>query len=176
MPPPAPTTSEDWTYDPDLLLGALPKPGMVPPPDPKAVVSADGRWLAYVSNYSGIDEIFVTAFPVPGARYKISMKGGHSPTWAPDGKTLYYFQNSRMIAVTIDTEPAFHVTGRDELFEGLEIAEDPTPERSSFMVLELDFSAVVLLWVAAFLPSRAPGHGPRVRCIPKHVRLTFPQA
>ncbi len=82
------------------------------------VVSADGTWLAYVSNYSGIDEIFVTSFPVPGARYKISMKGGHSPTWAPDGKTLYYFQNSLMIAVTIETEPAFHVTGRDELFEG----------------------------------------------------------
>jgi Tol biopolymer transport system component len=82
------------------------------------VVSDDGKWLAYVSNYSGIDEIFVTAFPVPDARYKISMKGGHSPTWAPDGKTLYYFQSSRMIAVTIETEPRFRVTGREELFEG----------------------------------------------------------
>ncbi len=82
------------------------------------VVSADGKWLAYVSNYSGIDEIFVTAFPVPEARYKISMKGGHSPTWAPDGRTLYYFQSSRMIAVTIETEPRFRVTGREELFEG----------------------------------------------------------
>jgi serine/threonine-protein kinase len=82
------------------------------------VVSEDGKWLAYVSNYSGIDEIFVTAFPVPGARHKISMKGGHSPSWGPDGGTLYYFQNSRMIAVTIETEPNFRVTGREELFEG----------------------------------------------------------
>jgi Tol biopolymer transport system component len=82
------------------------------------VVSDDGRWLAYVSNYSGIDEIIVTSFPEPGARHKISTQGGHSPTWAPDGKTLYYFQNSRMIAVAIETEPTFRVTGREELFEG----------------------------------------------------------
>ena len=82
------------------------------------VVSRDGAWLAFVSNYSGIDEIYVTAFPEPGARYKLSTNGGHSPTWAPDGKTLYYFQNSRMIAVTLETEPTFHVTGRRELFDG----------------------------------------------------------
>jgi serine/threonine-protein kinase len=82
------------------------------------VVSPDGRWLAYVSNYSGIDEVYVTAFPVPGARHKISVKGGHSPTWAPDGRTLYYFQNSRMIAAGLATAPSFHVTGHEELFEG----------------------------------------------------------
>ncbi|HSL16405.1 MAG TPA: protein kinase [Methylomirabilota bacterium] len=82
------------------------------------VVSPDGRWLAYVSNYSGVDEIYVTAFPVPGARSKVSMKGGHSPSWAPDGRTLYYVQNSRMVALAIETEPGFRVTGREELFDG----------------------------------------------------------
>ena len=46
------------------------------------------------------------------------MKGGHSPTWAPDGKTLYYFQSNRMIAISIETEPRFRVTGREELFDG----------------------------------------------------------
>ncbi len=82
------------------------------------IVSRDGKWLAYVSNYSGIDEVYVTGFPKPDARYKISMKGGHSPTWAPDGKTLYYFQSNRMIAISIETEPRFRVTGREELFDG----------------------------------------------------------
>jgi eukaryotic-like serine/threonine-protein kinase len=82
------------------------------------IVSRDGKWLAYVSNYSGIDEVYVTAFPEPDARHKISMKGGHSPTWAPDGKTLYYFQSNRMIAISIETEPRFRVTGREELFDG----------------------------------------------------------
>ncbi len=82
------------------------------------IVSRDGKWLAYVSNYSGIDEVYVTGFPKPDARYKISMKGGHSPTWAPDGKNLYYFQSNRMIAISIETEPRFRVTGREELFDG----------------------------------------------------------
>jgi Tol biopolymer transport system component len=128
----------DWTRQgPVVIREEIPGKGMdlhawMNPDDPSTlvplldgpedelapVVSPDGRWLAYVSNYSGIDEIFVTAFPNPGARYKISMKGGHSPTWAPDEKTLYYFQNSRMIAVSVETEPSFKVTGREELFDG----------------------------------------------------------
>jgi Tol biopolymer transport system component len=100
--------------DPESLVSLLDGPDDELAP----VVSNDGKWLAYVSNYSGIDEIFVTAFPEPGARHKISMKGGHSPTWAPDGKTLYYFQSNRMIAISIETDPSFRVTGREELFEG----------------------------------------------------------
>jgi serine/threonine protein kinase/Tol biopolymer transport system component len=100
--------------DPSSLVNLLDGPDDELAP----VVSDDGKWLAYVSNYSGIDEIFVTAFPEPGARHQISMKGGHSPVWAPDGGTLYYFQENRMIAISIETDPVFRVTGREELFEG----------------------------------------------------------
>ncbi|HSM14829.1 MAG TPA: hypothetical protein VLA66_12250, partial [Thermoanaerobaculia bacterium] len=55
-------------------------------------VSADGRWLAYVSDYSGADEVYVTSFPEPGGRSQVSIRGGNSPLWAPDGRTLYYFE------------------------------------------------------------------------------------
>jgi Tol biopolymer transport system component len=82
------------------------------------VVSADGKWLAYVSNYSGTDEIYVTSFPEPGARLQVSIKGGTSPTWAPDGSAIYYFEGIKLIAVSIETEPRFRVTGREVLFEG----------------------------------------------------------
>ncbi len=82
------------------------------------VVSRDGGWLAYVSNYSGADEVYVTSFPTPGARLKISISGGNSPTWAPDGKTLYYLEGMRMIAVSIETSPSFRASGRKTLFEG----------------------------------------------------------
>jgi len=82
------------------------------------VVSADGKWLAYVSNYSGTDEIYVTSFPETGGRLQISIKGGTSPTWAPDGSTVYYFEGTKMIAVSIETEPRFRVTDRRVLFEG----------------------------------------------------------
>jgi len=81
------------------------------------VVSPDGRWMAYVSNYSGADEVYVTSFPVAGARVKLSNKGGHSPTWGPDGKTLYYLEGLKMVAVTVETEPAIRVLRREVLFE-----------------------------------------------------------
>ena len=82
------------------------------------IVSVDGKWLAYVSNYSGSDEVYVTSFPDPGGRIQVSIKGGTSPTWAPDGSTLYYFEGSKLIAVSIETEPQFRVVSREVLFEG----------------------------------------------------------
>jgi serine/threonine protein kinase/Tol biopolymer transport system component len=82
------------------------------------VVSYDGKWLAYLSDYSGSDEIYVTTFPEPGSRMQISTKGGTSPVWAPDGSALYYFEGRDLIAVSIETEPRFRVTGRKKLFDG----------------------------------------------------------
>ncbi|MBD3867339.1 MAG: serine/threonine-protein kinase [Acidobacteria bacterium] len=82
------------------------------------VVSRDGKWLAYVSGYSGDDAVYVTTFPEAGARMKISNHGGNSPTWAPDGKHLYYFEGPSLIAVTIETEPRFRVLKREPLLEG----------------------------------------------------------
>jgi serine/threonine-protein kinase len=105
------------------------------------VVSPDGEWLAYVSNYSGNDEIYVTSFPKPGAKLKISVKGGNSPTWSPDGRTLYYLEGIRMIAVSIETEPRFRVTGRETLFEGNYVQyrwsrqHDIFPDGSGFVMI-----------------------------------------
>jgi len=81
-------------------------------------VSADGRWLAFVSNYSGSDEVYVTRFPEPAGRSQVSVKGGNSPLWAPDGKTLYYFEANALIAASVETEPRFRVTGRREVLRG----------------------------------------------------------
>jgi len=109
----------DLRFWPDPDDEATMQPLLEGPDDELApVVSRDGRWLAYVSNYSGTDEVYVTSFPTPGARLKISINGGNSPTWAPDGTTLYYLEGMRMIAVSIETSPSFRVTGRKQLFEG----------------------------------------------------------
>ena len=82
------------------------------------IVSRDGKWLAYVSNYSGGDEVYVTTFPKPGARMKLSNQGGTSPTWSPDGKHLYYFEGTNVIEVSLETEPRLRVLNRRKLFDG----------------------------------------------------------
>ena len=53
--------------------------------------SPDGRWIAYQSNESGgRPEVYVQAFPGPGARQQVSVGGGSQPRWAPTGTELFY--------------------------------------------------------------------------------------
>jgi serine/threonine-protein kinase len=55
-------------------------------------VSPDGRWLAYQSDESSRDEIYVRPFPnVNGGRWLISTAGGTRPAWARNGRELFYF-------------------------------------------------------------------------------------
>jgi Tol biopolymer transport system component len=53
-------------------------------------VSMDERWLAYVSDESGQDEVWVRACPDGAAAIQVSQAGGTEPLWAPDGRRLYY--------------------------------------------------------------------------------------
>jgi serine/threonine-protein kinase len=56
-----------------------------------ADISPDGRWLAYASNESGQQEIYVRPFPgVNSGRWQISTGGGRTPLWARNGKELFY--------------------------------------------------------------------------------------
>ncbi|HTW58705.1 MAG TPA: protein kinase [Terriglobales bacterium] len=65
-------------------------------------VSPDGKWLAYVSNETGADELFVTSFPVPGTRWQVSSGGATSPAdWSADGKTLRYRKGEKIFNVEV---------------------------------------------------------------------------
>ena len=105
-------------------------------------VSPDGKWVAYVSDYSGSDEIYVTSFPAAGARTRVSQSGGHSPVWAPDGKTLYYLDQQKMMALSIETDPAIRILDRKELFEGKFVQYrwsrqyDITPDGTRFVMIQ----------------------------------------
>jgi Tol biopolymer transport system component len=65
------------------------------------VFSPDGRWLAYESNGSGRNEVYVTPFPGGGAQYQVSTSGGERPVWRRDGKEIYYREGLRMMAVEV---------------------------------------------------------------------------
>jgi serine/threonine-protein kinase len=52
--------------------------------------SPDGRWIAYVSDESGLREVYVRPFPGPGGKSQISTGGGNSPTWSRARQELFY--------------------------------------------------------------------------------------
>jgi hypothetical protein len=64
--------------------------------------SPDSKWLAFESNESGRYEIYVQAFPKPGARTVVSTEGGLQPRWSPDGQELdYVTPDARLMAVAL---------------------------------------------------------------------------
>ncbi|HWA35846.1 MAG TPA: hypothetical protein VG737_17005 [Cyclobacteriaceae bacterium] len=52
--------------------------------------SPDGRWIAYQSNESGRDEVYIRPFPGPGGKWQVSSAGGNTPRWRQDGKELFF--------------------------------------------------------------------------------------
>jgi eukaryotic-like serine/threonine-protein kinase len=60
-------------------------------------LSPDGRWLAYMSNESGSEQIYVVAFRGGSGKWQVSPNGGLSPLWSHDGRELYYVNNSNSI-------------------------------------------------------------------------------
>ena len=133
--------------------------------------SPDGRWIAYQSNESGKDEIYVRPFdtasaagssptaaaPITG-KWMVSKDGGEVPLWRRDGKELFYISSTGMaMAVDVQTSGIFQAGIPKPLFKvpsGIvywDVTSDgkrflmPVPEASN---AALPFT-VVLNWQAA---------------------------
>ena len=68
-----------------------------------AVFSPDGRFLAYVSDESGRDELYLQPFPGPGGKVPVSIEGGVAPAWSPTGRELFYLSDDSMMSVVVTT-------------------------------------------------------------------------
>ena len=67
-----------------------------------AVVSPDGKWIAYGSDETGRYEVYVDTFPPGGGKRQVSTIGGNSPMWRGDGRELYYHgSDGALMAVAI---------------------------------------------------------------------------
>ena len=115
-------------------------------PESGPVISPDGEWLAYVSRESGRWEIYVQPFPDGGERHQISIEGGHSPVWSPDGQVIYYRNGYQFLAVPVTTKPRFRPGTAKVLFEGqyaigtyLGFSNfDIAPDGKSFVMIKAD--------------------------------------
>jgi eukaryotic-like serine/threonine-protein kinase len=87
------------------------------------IASPDGRWLAFVSDQSGRQEVYVRALAGDGDMVQVSREGGTEPVWGPDGRELFYLSTEgqvNMMAAGIRTSPTLEVTARTVLFDAAE--------------------------------------------------------
>ena len=63
-------------------------------------LSPDGRWLAYVSDESGRDEVYIQSFPQSGSRIQVSTSGGDQPVWSRHGSKLFFRGNGAIQEIT----------------------------------------------------------------------------
>jgi Tol biopolymer transport system component len=83
-----------------------------------ASVSPNGRWIAYESNVSGRNEIYVQRYPESGSRQLISTGGGRFPVWSRDGSELFFTQGGKqMLAVPVRSGTTFDAGPPKVLFE-----------------------------------------------------------
>lgn len=143
-----------------LPLGGDRKPMSIarePFEERSAVLSPNGRWLAYSTDESGQLEVYVRAFPGPGGRWQVSLDGGAEPLWSPDGRELFYRSGGQIMRAEVDVDPVFAIRGRSLLFDRPFVPNDfhtnfdIHPDGRRFVMIESAQAAtevvVVLNWI-----------------------------
>ena len=83
----------------------------------QAQISPDGRWIAYASDESGVWEVYVQSFPMPGTKRAVSSGGGSEPQWRGDGKELFYLAaDGTLMSVDVQAASDLRVSRRRPLF------------------------------------------------------------
>jgi eukaryotic-like serine/threonine-protein kinase len=126
-----------------------------------ARLSPDGRWLTYVSNESGQNEVYLRPFPGPDRRMQVSTQGGTQPAWNPNGSELFYRVGDKMMAVEITRTPDVTLSTPRMLFDqqyafgaGITIANyDVTPDGQHFIMVKDEAGAGRLNIVLNWLPE-----------------------
>jgi serine/threonine-protein kinase len=138
-----------WTLPLDLTDPDRPKPGKPEPflrtPHDESVprFSPDGRWIAYRSNESGNNEIYVRPYPAAnGGKWQISTAGGLYPLWSDNGRELFYeTPDYRIMVVDYKVEGASFVFGKPQLWSDKQLFHagtmnlDLAPDGKRFAVL-----------------------------------------
>ncbi len=108
------TKADLWSMS--MTEGVKPEPFLVTPfRENHAVMSPDGAWVAYNSNESGRDEIYLRPFPQAPGKWQISSNGGRNALWSPDGKELFYRDGKKIMIVSIDHSSGAPIPGRPTL-------------------------------------------------------------
>ena len=123
-------------------------------------LSPDGKWLAYVSDESGVEEVYVRSVSGTGRKTIVSAGGGIEPIWSKSKPELFYRQGDRVLSVTFEVDPGFQPTRPRTLFSGRFDRSpnghqhyDVAPDGESFLMVALGSDSpptrivVVLDWL-----------------------------
>ena len=105
-----------WTLPLDVSVPEHPRHGKpelflrTPFDEQEPAFSPDGPWIAYTSNESGGNEVYVRPFqggaPSGSGKWQISTGGGRYPIWSRNGRELFYETPDNRIMVTAYTASA----------------------------------------------------------------------
>ena len=110
--------------------------------------SPDDKWLAYVSDELGINNVYIRPYPEPDVKWLISddEEGGAQPVWSPDGTELFYRSGNKMMGVSIQSQGQTLNAGRPRiLFEGSYVSHaiprgmqyyDISPDGKRFLMMK----------------------------------------
>jgi eukaryotic-like serine/threonine-protein kinase len=136
----------------------------------QARLSSDGRWIAYVSDSSGSQEVYVRRYPELDTPRQVSIGGGSQPQWRADRQELFYLAPDRsLMAVTIRAAASESFGAPRRLFRA-PIADSPSDARESYAPMPdgrlflIDASpegttvpiTVMRHWAAGLTPQPAP--------------------
>jgi eukaryotic-like serine/threonine-protein kinase len=109
-----------------------------------AEFSPDGHWVAYQSNESGQNQVYVRPYPkIDDGRWQISTNGGSRPAWARSGRELLYLDaNDQLMTVPVQTTPAFSAGNPSKVFDGRYLVPnnartyDMSPDGQRFVMIK----------------------------------------
>jgi eukaryotic-like serine/threonine-protein kinase len=130
-------------------------------------ISPDGSLIAYQSDESGHDEIYLKKFPGGEGKWQVSVDGGDWPRWNGRGDRLYYVGRDNLMEVTVSTHPGVTLGTPVRLFTrepaqlyvpfGWPEGFDVTPDGQRFLLMKkvpqqsASGIAIVQNWYAEFL-------------------------
>jgi Tol biopolymer transport system component len=119
-------------------------------------LSPDGTWMAYVSDESGREDVYVQPFPGPGAKHLVSQGGGRGAIWSRDGHELFYRHGDEFVVVKVDTAQGFSAGVPAVMFSGRYRSTgrdyDVSPDGKRFVMMQAneprttDRMSIVLNW------------------------------
>ena len=132
------TRREDGVFEQKEFL-STPAAEAIPTPSP------DGRYLAYVSDESGRNEVYIRQFPDGSGKRQVSLNGGKQPTWRRDGRELFYVERASLMAVEVSTEGGLMLGRPRKLFDSEDLRSfsrhaeyDVSPDGERFLTTAPD--------------------------------------